>query len=180
MNARQVEDLYREILTIWPNPAPKTDEQAQWGTVLVAEELPIAERTLTYLEQEMVQGNPRRFRPALTEWEHRYKLLDKARQSGGTIVPHECYGGMVMVSDADKGSTGGSWRPCEHCNPAGYERWRHGEYRVRIDKAEPAPPDPRIGHAWLDKIRADRGMPPIERATPVLPLSELVDVNESF
>lgn len=177
MNTRQVQDLYTEILTIWPNPAPKMDEQSQWGIVLTDEEQMIAERTLTYLEQEMVQGNPRKFRPALTEWEYRYKLLDKARQSSTSVPPHECSGGMVQVSAPDKDSTGGHWRPCGHCNPAGYERWRNGEYWTRVSKAEPEVSDRSIGFGWLDKIRAERGLSPkVREVVPAAP----IDTEELF
>jgi hypothetical protein len=178
VNNRQAEDLYQEILTIWAQPAPTMEEPQLWARILLNEDLLVAERTLTYLEQEMVQGNPRRFRPALTEWEHRYKLLDKARQSPRSVPPHDCSGGMVQITEPSKDSAGGSWRPCEVCNPAGYERWRNGEYRTKIEKPSQVEIDRRVGFGYLDKIRAARGMAPKERDMETVPPT--IDVLEDF
>ena len=134
MYKREAERLYQDILGIWPKPDPSKDEQTAWGKRLVCEDFAIAERTLSYLEQEMVNGGPRTFRPALTEWVHRYRLLDKARAGASHAAPHDgCVSGLVSMPDEhyhaeDCPCTEGAWRPCTKCLPATYEKWQAGEF----------------------------------------------------
>ena len=165
MNTKQAEDLVFDIITLWPNPEPRDGETDMWAKHLIDEDLMIAERTFNYLEGEMVSGNPRRFRPAITEWTQRYNLLDRARQSSRFVKSHECDGGLVLTAEPDKNSHG-QFRPCSDCNPEGYERWRNGEYvgRVNHPADDNSDTDRSVGFGWLDKLRARYGLEPKVRS----------------
>ena len=140
MNQRQAEQLWNEILGTWATPEPKPAERTEWGKELATEDQLIAERVLSFMEREMVQGNPRRYRPALSEWTHRYRILDAARRVSPRR-PHECVGGMVEVNALDPNRPEGSfdvgvWRPCEVCNAAAYEKWRNDEIPFNVARED--------------------------------------------
>jgi hypothetical protein len=140
MKAHEAQSLYRDLLGIWPRPEPEESEQRQWGKALLSEDNVVAARTLTYLEQQLVQGEPQAFRPTLPQWLHRYRLLDKARKGVVRREHDACTAGLVWIPDEhyheDCPCKEGVWRPCEQCNPEGYEKWRSGELYLQPKETE--------------------------------------------
>lgn len=93
------------------------------------------------IEAEVGVETARRIVESDKDWPSFARFREVAKIVGrdtSVSAPHTCpcLGvGLEVDPEAD------SWRPCERCNPEGYERWKKGRYRPKFAGPDPSSAD---------------------------------------